>query len=708
MIQRVGWARDNSQMAKGEKALNDARLRHKELCEVVEEYRYSYYVLDSPVVSDSQYDDFERELVAIENQFPELRTPDSPTQKIGGEYTTDFAAIQHRSRMMSLDNVFSEEEFAEWVSRVEKSVGKCEFLCELKIDGLAINLTYENGKLISAATRGDGATGEDVTANVRSIAGVPERLVATGKASLPGVVEVRGEIYFPNAEFDSLNASLVEAGKPPFANPRNAAAGSLRQKDPRITASRPLRMTVHGIGSSNELEFVKQSDAYDILQSWGLPTSKHFKVLSEIKDVLAFIKFHGDNRHSVEHDIDGIVIKVNALDLQDQLGFTSRAPRWAIAYKYPPEEVNTKLLDIRVSVGRTGRATPFGHMAAVKVAGSVVEMATLHNREEVERKGILIGDTIILRKAGDVIPEIVGPVVGLRDGSEKKFVMPTRCPECGSPLGAQKEGDVDLRCPNSESCPAQLRERITYLASRAILDVENLGAQAAGALLSDGVLVNEAKLFALKEKDLLTSEFFTKKNKDGEIELTANALKMLASLERSKSKQLWRFICALSMRHVGPIAAKALAAEFRSIDAIRDAPLDVLAGVEGVGPVIAESVQDWFKVKWHRDIVSGWKKAGVLFEDEIVVLGEQTLAGLTIVITGSLAGFTRESAAEAVTSRGAKSASSVSKNTDFVVIGENAGSKASKAEELGRPILDLEGFMVLLEKGPEAASKVAR
>ncbi len=695
-------------MSKSDKALHDARLRHKELCDLIEEYRYSYYVLDSPVVSDGEYDEFERELLIIENDFPELRTPDSPTQKVGGEYTTDFAPIQHRSRMMSLDNVFSDEEFADWVARVEKNVGDSEFLCELKIDGLAINLTYENGKLVSAATRGDGTTGEDVTANVRSISGVPDRLEAKGVTAVPEIVEVRGEIYFPNAEFEKLNASLVESGKAPFANPRNAAAGSLRQKDPRVTASRPLRMTVHGIGESAGLGFVNQADAYEILDSWGLPISKHHKILKSTKDVLNFIKFHGENRHAVEHDIDGVVIKVNSLALQEQLGFTSRAPRWAIAYKYPPEEVNTKLLDIRVSVGRTGRATPFGHMAAVKVAGSVVEMATLHNQEEVERKGVLIGDTVILRKAGDVIPEIVGPVVALRDGSERKFVMPSRCPECGSTLGAQKEGDVDLRCPNAESCPAQLRERIIYLASRAILDIENLGAQAASALHSDGVLVNEAKLFALKEKDLLASEFFTKKNKSGAIELTANAHKMLASLEQAKSKQLWRFICALSMRHVGPIAAKALAKEFRNIDAIQNAPLEELSKIEGVGSVIAESVKEWFTVKWHRDIVSNWKKAGVTFEDEEIELGEQTLAGLTIVITGSLEGFTRESAADAVTSRGAKSASSVSKNTDFVVIGENAGSKATKAEELGRPILDLAGFLVLLEKGPEAAAKVAR
>lgn len=694
-------------MAKDEK-LHNARVRHKELCELIEEHRFSYYVLDRPVITDNDYDALERELIQIEDDYPELRTLESPSQKVGGQYTTDFSPVIHRSKMMSLDNVFSDDEFLDWIARVEKNIGNCEYLCELKIDGLAINLTYAHGKLISAATRGDGVTGEDVTANVRTILGVPEKLVSDGIRQVPEFVEVRGEIYFPNVEFEKLNESLVNSGKPAFANPRNAAAGSLRQKDPRVTASRPLRMTVHGIGESETLGIMKQSDAYKVLESWGLPVSSHFKVLSNTKDILKYIKHHGENRHAVEHDIDGIVVKVNALELQRNLGFTSRAPRWAIAYKYPPEEVTTKLLDIRVSVGRTGRATPFGHMKAIKVAGSVVEMATLHNQEEIERKGVLIGDTVILRKAGDVIPEIVGPVLGLRTGNEKKFVMPTNCPECGTKLGAQKEGDVDLRCPNSESCPAQLRERITYLASRAILDIENLGAQAANALLVDGVLVNEAELFGLKESDLLVSDFFTKKNKNGEVLLNANAHKMLASLEQAKNKPLWRFLCALSMRHVGPIAAKALATRFRTLGAIKQASIDELAEVEGVGEVIAESVVEWFKVDWHQEIIKQWQKSGVSFVDEENDSGDKSLAGLTIVITGSLEGFTRDSAAEAITSRGAKSASSVSKKTDFVVIGENAGSKASKAEELGRPILDLAGFLVLLEQGPEAAAKVAR
>jgi DNA ligase (NAD+) len=690
-------------------ATSAARQRHKQLCEDIEDHRYRYYVLDAPILSDGEYDALEQELRALEDEYPDLRTPDSPTQKVGGHITTDFASVTHLSRMMSLDNVFSAEEFSDWSARVIKDLGfEPEYLCELKIDGLAINLTYEDGKLVRAATRGDGRTGEDVTANVRSIHGIPDRLNADTKFPLPPVVEVRGEVFFPSALFEELNAGLVEAGKAPFANARNAAAGSLRQKDPRVTASRPLRMTVHGIGVHEGLTLDNQSHAYEILHAWGLPTSTSYKVVKTAKEVQKFIDFHGKHRHDMEHEIDGIVIKVDSLESQDQLGETSRAPRWAIAFKYPPEEVTTKLLDIQVSVGRTGRATPYGHMAPVRVAGSVVEMATLHNQEEVIRKGVLIGDTVVLRKAGDVIPEIVGPVVDLRDGSERKFVMPKKCPECGSPLSAQKEGDVDLRCPNARSCPAQLRERIIYLASRAVLDIENLGEQAASALLADYIIEDEAGLFSLTEADLADSVYFTKQKKDGTRELNANAIRMIASLGDAKNRNLWRYLCALSIRHVGPTAAQALAREFKSLDAIRSATSAELASVEGVGQVIADSIIEWFSVDWHQDIVSAWTKAGVNFVEEAVETGPQTLAGLTIVITGSLEGFTRDSAQEAVTSRGAKAASSVSKVTDFVVIGENAGSKASKAEELGRPILDREGFIVLLEQGPEAARAIAR
>ena len=684
-----------------------ARHRHKELSDLIEDHRYKYYVLDAPVLSDADYDQLETELLELESHFPELRTPDSPSQKVGG-FVTDFAPVEHRTRMMSLDNVFSPEELGDWLIRVRKDAdGSPTFLCELKIDGLAINLTYVGGKLETAATRGDGRTGEDVTANVRSIFGIPDRLTPS-EYPIPDVVEIRGEVFFPNALFEELNESLRSAGAKVFANPRNAAAGSLRQKDPRVTASRPLRMTVHGIGRHDGLQITRQSEAYAVLKSWGLPTSDRFTVVSSDAEVHDFVSYYGEHRHVVEHDIDGIVIKVDELELQAALGETSRAPRWAIAYKYPPEEVTTKLLDIRVSVGRTGRATPYGHMAPVKVAGSVVEMATLHNQEEVIRKGVLIGDTIVLRKAGDVIPEILGPVVELRDGSERPFVMPANCPECGSPLAAQKSGDVDLRCPNSEACPAQLRERLAYMGSRAVLDVDSLGEQSAAALVEAGILRTEAGLFSLTPQDLQRSEFFLKKSKSGKPELTATAERMLASLADAKTKALWRFLCALSIRHVGPTAARSLASAFGSLDRIASADVETLAAVEGVGGVIAESIKEWFTVEWHRNVVDSWKAAGVRFEDEQVEGLEPTLQGLTIVITGSLEGFTRESAAEAVTSRGGKSASSVSKNTDFVVIGENAGSKAAKAEELGRPILDREGFIVLLTEGPDAARLVAR
>ena len=677
-----------------------AQQRHKELCEIIEEHRYRYYVLSSPAVSDAEYDVLEQELKTIEAAFPELITPESPTQTIGGEYTTDFAPTPHRNPMYSLDNVFSDDELSGWFERVQKfGFDEIEYLCELKIDGLAISLTYEQGVLTTAATRGDGKTGEDVTPNVKSIEGIPHRLVTDNP---PDVVEIRGEVFFPTKLFESFNQGLQESGKQTFANPRNAAAGSLRQKDPRVTASRPLRMTVHGIGNPADLGLTSQSEVYEKLASWGLPVSEHFKVSKNESEVRSYIAYFQEHRHSIEHEIDGVVIKVNSLDEQLQMGFTSRAPRWAIAYKYPPEEVTTTLLDIRVSVGRTGRATPYGHMEPVKVSGSIVEMATLHNQEEVERKGILIGDRIILRKAGDVIPEIVGPLAHLRTGTEKKFVMPTQCPECGSRLSAQKEGDVDLRCPNAKTCPAQLRERIIYLASRAVLDIESLGQQAANALLVDQIIENESDIFSLTEADLLKSSYFTRKEKT-EIVITQNAKKMLASLEVARTKPLWRFLCALSIRHVGPTAAQALAREFSSLDAIRNADPEALAEVEGVGEVIATSLTEWFSIDWHQEIISKWKKAGVTFVDEVKDVTDSTLEGLVVVITGSLPGYTRDSAEEAITSRGGKCASSVSKKTDFVIIGENAGSKAQKAIDLARPILDAAGFEVLLNEGIEAA-----
>jgi DNA ligase (NAD+) len=622
-----------------------------------------------------------------------LRDPHSPTLDVGGGFATHFEQFDHKEKMMSLDNVFSTEELDAWFERVAKESKKNTWLCEVKVDGLAINLLYETGRLTRALTRGNGTTGEDVTVNIKTISSVPQQL--KGK-NIPDSVEIRGEVFFPIAKFNELNEALEEAGKNVFANPRNAAAGSLRQKDPKVTASRPLDMVVHGIGGIVGMDFDTQSAAYEMMNSWGLPTSKRFKVAKSKAEVQEFIDYYLENRHSVEHEIDGVVIKVNERDQQKILGTTSRAPKWAIAYKYPPEEVTTKLLDIRVSVGRTGRVTPFGFMEPVRVAGSTVTNATLHNMEEVERKGILIGDIVVLRKAGDVIPEILAPVVEKRTGKERAFVMPTKCPECGSKLRAMSEGDVDIRCPNARSCPAQLRERIYYIGSRAALDIDVLGYEAANALLSEKLIVDESDLFNLTPEDLLKSEFFRKK--DGS--LGANAEKLLKALEAAKSRPIWRVLVALSIRHVGPTAAQALANNFGSIPAIADASVEQLAEVDGVGGVIAESIQEWFGEEWHKAIVEKWSAAGVAMEGVTTSNKPQTLAGLTIVVTGSLTNFTRDGVTEAITERGGKAASSVSKKTDYVVVGDSPGSKAAKAEELGVPILDEAGFIALIENGP--------
>ena len=594
--------------------------------------------------------------------------------------------------MMSLDNVFDDKELDTWFDRIEKAGVKNGWLCEVKVDGLAINLLYEDGRLTRALTRGNGTTGEDVTLNIKTIKSVPTEL--SGK-NLPATLEVRGEVFFPLQSFDDLNDSLEEAGKPRFANPRNAAAGSLRQKDPKITASRPLDVVVHGIGAATGISFEKQSNAYELLKGWGLPTSKRYKVVSTRKEVLDFIKGYEKDRHNVEHEIDGVVIKVNEIAVQNTLGFTSRAPKWAIAYKYPPEEVVTKLLDIKVSVGRTGRVTPFAFMEPVKVAGSTVTNATLHNAQEIVRKGILIGDTVLIRKAGDVIPEVLAPVLEKRDGSEKAFVMPSKCPDCGSKLRAMSEGDVDIRCPNSQSCPAQVVERLFYIGSRSALDIDVLGYEAAAALLADKLVVDEADLFALTLKDLAKSPFFTKK--DGSLSVIAD--RFITGLELAKTRPLWRILVALSIRHVGPTSAQALANKFGSIANIQKASADELANIEGVGQVMADAIIEWFSVDWHKQIIKKWEKAGVALVDAPKEKLKQTLAGLTIVVTGSLIDFTRDGASEAITSRGGKASSSVSAKTDYLVAGDAAGSKLDKAQELGITILDEAGFKLLLEKG---------
>src|SRR5665811_2123083 len=686
-------------------------VRHEwtDLAEQVRGHQFNYHVKDAPTISDGEYDELVRRLNDLEDQYAELRTPDSPTQQVGASFSTDFAAVEHLERMFSLDNAFSAAELVAWAARVERDTASdgggtaYHYLCELKIDGLAINLLYERGRLVRAATRGDGRTGEDVTNNVQTIEGIPHQLKGTDH---PQSIEIRGEVFFPVEGFAELNASLVEAGQAPFANPRNAAAGSLRQKDPRVTASRPLRMLVHGIGAREGFAMDRQSETYAVLRDWGLPVSTHYQVLDDIGAVQAYIDHYGEHRHSVEHELDGIVLKIDEVAVQRRLGSTSRAPRWAIAYKYPPEEVTTKLLDIRVNVGRTGRVTPYGVMKPVKVAGSTVEMATLHNAFEVVRKGVLIGDTIVLRKAGDVIPEIVGPVVDLRDGSQRPFEMPTHCPECGTELAAQKEGDKDIRCPNSRYCSAQLRERLFALAARGAFDIEALGWEGAIALLEANVLPDEGDLFTLTQTQVAQAPLYTRAPTKKEREsgapgkvLSANGTKLIANLEQAKKQPLWRVLVGLSIRHVGPTAARALAGHFGSMDAIRVASLDELSGVEGVGPVIAESVQEWFAVDWHMAIVDKWAAAGVRMADEVDESSPKTLAGLTIVVTGSLEGFSRDEAKEAILSRGGKAAGTVSKKTDYVVVGQNAGTKADKATELGLKILDEGGVRALRESG---------
>jgi len=760
------------------------RERHARLAAEVADHQFRYYVLDAPVISDGQFDELWRELVELERAHPELVTPDSPTQKVVGKFATDFAAYDHLERMLSLDNTFTEEDLRAWADRVAREVGDGEihYLCELKVDGLAVNLLYEDGRLTRALTRGDGRTGEDITLNMRTLEQVPDQLTGTDEFPVPKLVEVRGEVYFRLEDFQALNAALVEAGKPPFANPRNTAAGSLRQKDPRVTASRKLRLICHGFGKREGFDLERQSQGYDALRAWGLPVSERAVVLTGIDEVIEHIRYWGEHRHDIEHEIDGIVVKVDEVALQRRLGSTARAPRWAIAYKYPPEEATTKLLDIQVNVGRTGRVTPFAQMEPVVVSGSTVSLATLHNAQEVKRKGVLIGDRVVIRKAGDVIPEVLGPVVEMRDGTEREFVMPTHCPECGTELVQQKAGDVDLRCPNHRSCPAQLRERLFHMAGRGAFDIEGLGYEAAVALLKSGVVKDEGDVFGLTEEDLLQVDLFRKK--DGG--LSANGRRLLANLEAAKDRPLWRVLVGLSIRHVGPTAAQALAREFRSMDAIQaaaeeaarataaagveitsdgavdepgdDVPADAapaatgaeavaavseasasdgrsaeqdgaaeratrdaaraqskavaaalapLAGVEGVGPTIAAAVRDWFTVDWHREVVRKWREAGVRMADEVDESVPRTLEGLSIVVTGSLQGFSRDEAKEAIAARGGRAASSVSKKTAFVVAGDSPGSKYDKALELGVPILDEAGFRVLLERGPEAAREVA-
>ena len=682
----------------------EVRAEYGELAETVRGHQFRYYVLDAPTISDAEFDGLFRRLQALEERWPTLVTPDSPTQLVGGGFSTEFAAHDHLERMLSLDNAFEVDALRAWADRVAREVGaEVHYLAELKIDGLAVNLLYENGRLVRGLTRGDGRAGEDITLNLRTLDDIPDRLRSGTEYPVPELLEVRGEVFFRLADFAELNARLVEAGKAAFANPRNSAAGSLRQKDPRVTATRRLRMLCHGLGRRRGFEPARQSQFYEALRAWGLPVSEHTRLLSTIDELIEHIAYWGEHRHDLEHEIDGVVVKIDEVAAQRRLGSTSRAPRWAIAFKYPPEEATTKLLDIRVNVGRTGRVTPFAFMEPVTVAGSTVSLATLHNADEVRRKGVLIGDTVTIRKAGDVIPEVLGPVVDLRSGDEREFVMPTHCPECGTALRHQREGDVDIRCPNARSCPAQLRERIFHVAGRGAFDIEVLGYEAAVALLAAGVVHDEGDIFALDEAELLKVDLF--RTKAGN--LSANGHKLLANLEMVKDRPLWRVLVALSIRHVGPTAAQALAREFRSLDAIHSADEEALAAVDGVGPTIAAAVREWFEVDWHCEVVANWRAAGVRMAEQFDISVPRHLEGLSIVVTGSLDGFSRDEAAEAIAERGGRAAGSVSKKTAFVVVGDAPGSKHDKAVALKVPVLDEDGFRVLLADGPEAARAVA-
>ena len=715
------------------------REEYENLVDLVRKYRFAYYQEDAPLVSDAEFDALFRRLEEIEALHPELVANDSPTQEVGGEVSAAFASVEHLQRMYSLEDVFSIEELEAWLAKAEANIARLgdgaaatAWLTELKIDGLAVNLLYRDGKLVRAATRGDGTTGEDITHNVLTIKEIPQQLTGSG---FPAEMEVRGEVFIPSKAFAEFNAALIEAGKAPLANPRNAAAGSLRQKDPAETAKRPLNMFVHGIGAREGLAAKSQSETYALMKEWGLPVSPYFEVLDGLDQVLEFIRKYGEQRHKLLHEIDGIVVKADNFATQRALGYTSRVPRWAVAYKYPPEEVHTKLLDIAVNVGRTGRVTPYGIMEPVKVAGSTVEMATLHNQDVVKAKGVKIGDIVVLRKAGDVIPEIVGPVLALREQQDppvRDFVMPTECPSCGTPLKPAKEGDVDIRCPNARSCPSQLRERVFHLAGRGAFDIEALGWEAAIALTQPAEpevppLTSEANLFDLTPESLadvrirrekrskgvptgeydLVPYFYSKGTAKSPSKPTATTQKLFKELEKAKSQPLWRVLVALSIRHVGPRASRALATEFGTMDAIRQASEEELAGVDGVGPTIAAALKEWFAEDWHREIVDRWAAAGVRMADERDESTPRTLEGVTVVVTGSLPNFSRDEAKEAILVRGGKASGSVSKKTDYLVAGESAGTKLDKAEQLGIPVLDEDGFRKLLDGGPAALGDTA-
>jgi DNA ligase (NAD+) len=668
-----------------ERRLSDARKRVEELREQINYHAYRYHVLDEPEISDYEYDQLVRELEGLEGEFPELITEDSPTQRVGGVPAELFAPVHHRARMLSLDNAFSWEELEAWGKRVERAIGRdVRFACELKIDGLAVVVSYENGVLTRGATRGDGETGEDITANIRTIRQVPVRLHGDGA---PPVLDVRGEVYLPVKAFEQLNEQLAEQGGRVFANPRNAAAGSLRQKDPQITRSRPLKLWCHGVLHAKGRRFARHSDALENLRRAGLPVNPATEVVGSLEDVFGFCERWQRDRHTIDYEIDGVVVKVDSIAQQEELGATSHAPRWAIAFKFPPEERTTLLKGIDVHTGRTGIVTPFAVLEPVYVGGVTVGTATLHNEDEVKRKDVRVKDTVIVRRAGDVIPEVVGPVVSKRPKNARRWKFPTTCTSCGTRL-VRKEGEAYWRCPNKRGCPSQNIEWLFHFASRGALDIEHLGYKTGMLLLDLGWVKDPADIYSITREQLAQLQGFKEKSISN----------LLTAIEASKDRPIWRLLVALNIPHVGSHVAQVLSRALPSMDLLKGASVEALNAVEEIGPEIARSVHAWFQDPENLKLLDRLKEAGLQVEDQPQAPPpEGPLTGMTIVITGGLEGMSRSEAEQSAEQAGARVASSVSKKTDFVVVGENPGSKFDRARELGVETIDEREFLKRLK-----------
>jgi len=659
-----------------------ARLRIEELRDRIRHHDYLYYVEDAPEISDADYDALMRELERLEARFPEFVTADSPTQRVGGQPSELFAPVEHRVPMLSLDNAFSWEELEAWGQRVERNLGReADFVCEPKVDGVAVALTYENGAYVQGATRGDGRVGEDITANVRTIRAVPVKLRGSRH---PELLEVRGEVYLPVRAFERLNAELAERGERTFANPRNAAAGSLRQKDPRVTASRPLKLWCHSVGYVEGRRFDRHSEALDYLREAGLPVNPETERVASLERVFEYCERREARRHDLDYEIDGVVVKVDQIHLQEELGATSKAPRWALAYKFPPEERTTKLQRIAVHTGRTGRVTPFAMLEPVYVGGVTVSTATLHNEDEIRRKDVREGDTVIVRRAGDVIPEVVGPVLSKRPKGARRWKFPKRCPSCGSEL-VRREGEADWRCPNRRACPSQGIEWLFHYASRGAMDIDHLGYKTGLALMDRGWVEDPADLYALTADQLAELPNFKDKS-------IAN---LLSAIDASRKRPLWRLLVGLNIPHVGSHVAQVLARHFRSMDRLAAASVEELDAVAEIGPEIAQSVHEWFRGEDSQRLLDKLRRAGVNMEEtELTASAEGgPLAGQTIVLTGGLDSMSREEATRAAEAAGARIASSVSKKTDFVVAGRDPGSKYDKARSLGVETVDEREFL---------------